>query len=461
MFLVGKLVFWLRTLRECDSMNETWFPNLGESCVCRAFCFCRESVPPSNASNFYTTSPSLCDNFVRDVEECSRVPQYQENTILGRVHAAIWMANSAIDRLIFSESPMSSQQTGDDLLRQGHFPEASLHYIQALHDAHHPTPSEEPESESGSPPPPDSDLITSLEEKLAQCDRFTACQDPSFVNVVQVAWGRQSEDQLLGRWEPSEFLLNQFPPGKYTEGSELYEIQIVQRRKALEEARENCRKKFRLPRLVQPLQGDGVITGACGHKASGVVTATGQLLMWGYNGAGLLGQGDRTDRKSPERVTQFFKSSPLAKEKLHQVFTSTSFDEPRLSQDQEEETEEVTYNLTTPTETSSSSSKGHGFAPVRQAETRSRLPPKREVVYSFEYDRLLPAVRIVQVTVSYEHSLALASDGRVFSCGRNTHGQLGNGDVDSVVNPFFVMVRKTCLPSSCDILTRVDGRFVI
>uniref|UniRef100_A0A674ITR5 RCC1-like domain-containing protein n=1 Tax=Terrapene triunguis TaxID=2587831 RepID=A0A674ITR5_9SAUR len=51
----------------------------------------------------------------------------------------------------------------------------------------------------------------------------------------------------------------------------------------------------------------------------------------------------------------------------------------------------------------------------------------------------LSALRIIQVTCGHFHSVALAQDGRVFSWGQNTHGQLGLGqEIPSQPSPQHV-----------------------
>uniref|UniRef100_A0A8D0L737 Uncharacterized protein n=1 Tax=Sphenodon punctatus TaxID=8508 RepID=A0A8D0L737_SPHPU len=48
----------------------------------------------------------------------------------------------------------------------------------------------------------------------------------------------------------------------------------------------------------------------------------------------------------------------------------------------------------------------------------------------------ISTLRVIQVTCGHYHSLALAQDGRVFSWGQNSHGQLGIGkEFSSVAAP--------------------------
>lgn len=70
-------------------------------------------------------------------------------------------------------------------------------------------------------------------------------------------------------------------------------------------------------------------------------------------------------------------------------------------------------------------------------------------------------IPIRKVAIGTDHSVFLALDGRLFSCGSNVHGQLGviTGDKDQAYDP--VQVSGLSGKSRCSYLVRKSHQFLI
>lgn len=59
---------------------------------------------------------------------------------------------------------------------------------------------------------------------------------------------------------------------------------------------------------------------------------------------------------------------------------------------------------------------------------------------SFEYNKLIPHIKVIAVAGGYNHSLILTSDGRVLGCGDTSEGKLGYGLRKDALNPIEIQI---------------------
>ena len=65
------------------------------------------------------------------------------------------------------------------------------------------------------------------------------------------------------------------------------------------------------PRIIEPLRGKEIVDVACGGAHSAVITAAGELYVWGKGRYGRLGHGDSDDQLKPKLVEALMGNSPL------------------------------------------------------------------------------------------------------------------------------------------------------
>ncbi|QVK16776.1 DUF5011 domain-containing protein [Mycoplasmatota bacterium] len=158
--------------------------------------------------------------------------------------------------------------------------------------------------------------------------------------------------------------------------------------------------------------GDGeTITKVSLGNNSSAITSEGRIYTWGYNGYGQLGDGTTTSRNTPTEITSKFNlgvgetiqelslgchhSSAITSE--GKIFTWGRNNDSQLG-------DGTTTNKSTPTEITSNFN---------------------DVVVEKIY---LPISETIQkLSLGTYHSLAITSEGRIFTWGFNDYGQLGDG----------------------------------
>ncbi|ONK73282.1 uncharacterized protein A4U43_C04F29310 [Asparagus officinalis] len=151
-----------------------------------------------------------------------------------------------------------------------------------------------------------------------------------------------------------------------------------------------------LPQTIQAFQGIPVKMVAAGAEHTAAVTEDGDLYGWGWGRYGNLGLGDRDDRLIPERVSanDGQQMASVACGWRHTITVSSSGNL-------------YTYGW------SKYGQLGHG-------DFEDHLIPHRLEALKDSY--------ISQISGGWRHTMALASDGRLYGWGWNKFGQLGVGD---------------------------------
>ena len=270
--------------------------------------------------------------------------------------------------------------------------------------------------------------LHTLKQNFAISEAHISFENIHVGDVYQLAWGPRAENQLFGSWSPPEIILKKYP----LQESEIGTVKEGRRNLIIEKARNLTKTKVRNPIKIKKLQGHGIIHISCGEKVSGAISCIGKLFLWGYGDTGCLGLMSRNDVKKPTVVENFFKKSPISDETLEKVFKNIDND------DDSENLIETTYFLNN-SESNVSNVDKIISSTILDENSQSSVP--KSTIITFNKD-LEISVRIKQVTFGYEHSIALSDDGFIFSCGRNTYGQLGRGKISSCSNPFMVMVRN-------------------
>ncbi len=133
--------------------------------------------------------------------------------------------------------------------------------------------------------------------------------------------------------------------------------------------------------LFGPIKAMDVAAGG-GHSLA--LGSDSQVYAWGFNGYGQLGQGDRIDRYTPERVSlpPGVKAIAIAAKSVHSLALGSD---------------------------------GQVYA-WGDPFPKTPMPI-----------RLAPGVAATAIAAGWTHNLALGSDGKVYAWGENDYGQLGTG----------------------------------
>ena len=165
-------------------------------------------------------------------------------------------------------------------------------------------------------------------------------------------------------------------------------------------------KERRSPTLVHTMKNQNVVAIACGSAFTFALAEGGSVYSWGKNTAGQCGHGNLGECNVPRKIAELADKiivdiaggwdHALACTNAGEVFSWG-----------------CGYEGTRPV-------LGHG-SKVRQHT------PKRI--------RRLQGLRIIKVAAGYDHSLAVTSDGEVYSWGSSNMGQLGLGDTQEHAFP--------------------------
>ena len=166
-----------------------------------------------------------------------------------------------------------------------------------------------------------------------------------------------------------------------------------------------------------------VVYISAGSYHSIAVNSNGDLYSWGWNGQGQLGNGTNTDSNVPLPVRtagtsmagkkivhvstggNFYKGSSLALSSEGKVYSWGANDQGQL---------------------------GNGTA------TNSNLPVEVKTEGT-----PMAGKKIIQTAIGVTHSMALDSEGKVYSWGENVNGLLGTGDAIPTLSPVLVRTGGT------------------
>ena len=166
-----------------------------------------------------------------------------------------------------------------------------------------------------------------------------------------------------------------------------------------------------------------VIYISAGSYHSIAVNSNGDLYSWGWNGQGQLGNGTNTDSNVPLPVRTA--GTPMAGKKIVHVSTGGNFYKgSSLALSSEGKVYSWGAN--------DQGQLGNGTA------TDSNLP----VLVKTE-GTPMAGKKIIQTAIGVTHSMALDSEGKVYSWGENVNGLLGTGDAIPTLSPVLVETWRT------------------
>ena len=149
--------------------------------------------------------------------------------------------------------------------------------------------------------------------------------------------------------------------------------------------------------------GENIIQISLGYYHSVALTSEGRIFTWGYNYYGQLGDGTTTDRSIPTEITSQFNLWPG--ETITQVSLGSG------------------HSSAITTSGRIFAWGRNDFGQLGDGTTTNKSVPT-EITCQFS---LLPEETIVQVSFGHSHSSAITSNGRIFTWGKNYYGQLGDG----------------------------------
>jgi RCC1 and BTB domain-containing protein len=161
------------------------------------------------------------------------------------------------------------------------------------------------------------------------------------------------------------------------------------------------------PRVVEALQGKKIVQVACGGFHSAAITDEGAMYSWGGGEHGQLGHGDKFNKTTPTFVA-LLGGPPHSR--------ARGDDNEGLNEDGN----------------SNESNTGNGSSSASSASSSSAVASQQQFLNKF----------ITQITCGWSHTVALDSDGKVFSWGNGDHGKLGHGSSDKVSTPQCVSKLK-------------------
>ena len=166
-----------------------------------------------------------------------------------------------------------------------------------------------------------------------------------------------------------------------------------------------------------------VIYISAGSYHSIAVNSNGDLYSWGWNGQGQLGNGTNTDSNVPLPVRAA--GTPMAGKKIVHVSTGGNFYKgSSLALSSEGKVYSWGAN--------DQGQLGNGTA------TNSNLPVEVKTEGT-----PMAGKKIIQTAIGVTHSMALDSEGKVYSWGENVNGLLGTGDAIPTLSPVLVRTGGT------------------
>jgi len=158
---------------------------------------------------------------------------------------------------------------------------------------------------------------------------------------------------------------------------------------------------------------NGIIALAVGNNHSLALKSDGTVLVWGYNGYGQLGDGTTTKNSVPQ-LLQDGNGVPI----INIVAIAAG----------------ASHSLALKSDGTLLAWGYNGYGQLGDGTTTQRYRVRIVVDESF-----IPVTGLAAIAADGEHSLALMSDGSVRAWGRNDNGQLGNGTTVNQRHPVRVI----------------------
>ena len=149
--------------------------------------------------------------------------------------------------------------------------------------------------------------------------------------------------------------------------------------------------------------GETIVQISLGFQHSSALSSDGRVFTWGVNYFGQLGDGTTTERLVPTEITSQFvlgAEETITQMELGEYHSSAITSEGRL----------FTWGR-------------NSFGQLGDGTTTERLVPT-EITSQFELNE---EDAISLITLGRAFSLAITTEGRVFTWGRNSYGELGDG----------------------------------
>jgi len=166
-----------------------------------------------------------------------------------------------------------------------------------------------------------------------------------------------------------------------------------------------------------------VIYISAGSYHSIAVNSNGDLYSWGWNGQGQLGNGTNTDSNVPLPVRTA--GTPMAGKKIVHVSTGGNF-----------------YKGSSLALSSEGKVYSWGANDQGQLGNGTAINSNLPVEVKTE-GTPMAGKKIIQTAIGVTHSMALDSEGKVYSWGENVNGLLGTGDAMPALSPVLVETWRT------------------
>ena len=166
-----------------------------------------------------------------------------------------------------------------------------------------------------------------------------------------------------------------------------------------------------------------VIYISAGSYHSIAVNSNGDLYSWGWNGQGQLGNGTNTDSNVPLPVRTA--GTPMAGKKIVHVSTGGNF-----------------YKGSSLALSSEGKVYSWGANDQGQLGNGTAINSNLPVEVKTE-GTPMAGKKIIQTAIGVTHSMALDSEGKVYSWGENVNGLLGTGDAIPTLSPVLVRTGGT------------------
>lgn len=166
-----------------------------------------------------------------------------------------------------------------------------------------------------------------------------------------------------------------------------------------------------------------VVYISAGSYHSIAVNSNGDLYSWGWNGQGQLGNGTNTDSNVPLPVRTA--GTPMAGKKIVHVSTGGNF-----------------YKGSSLALSSEGKVYSWGANDQGQLGNGTAINSNLPVEVKTE-GTPMAGKKIIQTAIGVTHSMALDSEGKVYSWGENVNGLLGTGDAIPTLSPVLVRTGGT------------------